>query len=248
MSGWFAVKRGTLEHDLFAPEGKWSKYEAWTWMIENACFKPTVIDLGGSPHTVPRGALCYSLRFLADKFKWSVKAVRTFLKRLQSHAAIEILAVQSGSKRGTARTQITLCNYDKYQSAGHSKGTAGAQQGHKEEQGNNIPVGADEKSSAVSPSDFLWKAGVKFLTGSGVSEKQARSLIGKWKRDAGEGQVISALGRAQREGAIEPVSFIEGCLKFDRKKSSAPQEGEQREFSGGIVKEFNGGQWLRVHA
>ena len=34
MSGWFSVKRGMLDHDLFKPDGKWSKAEAWIWKKE----------------------------------------------------------------------------------------------------------------------------------------------------------------------------------------------------------------------
>ncbi|MBO9437320.1 hypothetical protein J7354_01470 [Sulfitobacter sp. R18_2] len=246
MSGWYSVKRGTLEHEMFAPEGKWSKFEAWSWMVESAAYKPQVIDICGQPHTVPRGALCFSLRFMADKWKWSVKSVRTFLAKLEAHKTVKIEVVQVGSKRGTARTQVTLCNYDKYQSPGHSTGTARAQHGHKEEQGNNIPVGEADKSAPDLASQ-IFTEGRKILCGAGQSQASAGRLLGKWRKEAGDAALIEAIGRAQREQAIDPVSFITGCLRFSKKKSSIPQSGDQRVSTSGQRMEFEPGMgWVEV--
>lgn len=215
MEGWFAIKRGTLAHEMFAPEGKWSKFEAWTWMLESAAYKPTVIDLSGTPHTVPRGALCFSLRFLADKWKWTVKAVRGFLTKLERHGAVQIQTVQVGNKKGTARTQVTLCNYEKYQGAGHSKGTAGAQQGHKEEQITNIPVGegAEAPSEPIEysvHSKAVWSAGKPYLTSKGVNK--AGSLIGMWLKTYEHRDVLDAISMAQKAGTEDPVPYITQVL------------------------------------
>lgn len=214
MSGWYAVKRGTLEHEIFAPVGKWSKYEAWSWMIENAAFKPTVIDIGGKPYTVPRGALCFSLRFLATKFKWSKKALTTFLSQLESHGAIKIGVAKTGTGTRSKRTQVTLCNYDKYQAPGTKAEPKGDQKGTKEEQGNNIPVGASADAPAERDlKSVVFSDGVALLKRAGKSDGQARSVLGKWCRDHGDAAVIDALARAQRTGAVEPVSFCEGVFK-----------------------------------
>lgn len=66
---------------------------------------------------------------------------------------------------------------------------------------------------AVDPEKIMFDSGILLLGEAGKTETQARGLLGKWKRDHGAGLVIEAMGKAKREGAIEPVSFIEGCLR-----------------------------------
>lgn len=220
MSGWFAVKRGTLEHELFAPEGKWSKYEAWVWFIENAAFKPTVIDIGGKPYTVPRGALCFSQRFLSEKFRWSKKAVTSFLGHLEAHGVIKICVAQTGTGTKSKRTQITLCNYDKYQSAGTKTEPKGDQKGTKEEQVTNIPPteGADAPSGLVvdlsSPTAAVWAVGKQYLGRHGV--KNPGEMIGKWLKSATAVDLIAAIQAADRARTEDPIPYITEALKPKR--------------------------------
>lgn len=70
-----------------------------------------------------------------------------------------------------------------------------------------------ESNGAFDPEKVMFDSGIVLLGEAGKSEPQARAILGKWKRDHGAGLVIEAMGKAQREGAIEPVSFIEGCLR-----------------------------------
>lgn len=247
-SGWFAVKRGTLDHELFTPIGKWSRYEAWVWMIESAAYRPTTIDIGGKPYTVPRGALCFSLRFMSEKFKWSRKAVTTFLEQLEAHGVITCTVAKTGTGSKSKRSQITLCNYEKYQSAGAKTEPKESQNGAKEEQVTNIPP-TEGASAPVNPDAVMFAAGKDLLAKAGKSAADAGKLLGKWRKDHGTEAVISAIGRAQREGAIDPVSFIAGCLRFSNKqKASHPEIGDVREF-GGIRKQYagNGAGWLVLH-
>lgn len=70
-----------------------------------------------------------------------------------------------------------------------------------------------ESNGAFDPEKVMFDSGLVLLRGAGKSEPQARAILGKWKRDHGAGLVIEAIGKAQREGAIEPIAFIEGCLR-----------------------------------
>jgi hypothetical protein len=63
------------------------------------------------------------------------------------------------------------------------------------------------------PEKVMFDAGLKLLREGGVSEARARPVLGKWKKRYGAEAVLVALGKAQRHGAIEPISFIEGALK-----------------------------------
>lgn len=60
---------------------------------------------------------------------------------------------------------------------------------------------------------------------SGVPKNRARTMIGKWISQNSVGDVIDALGRAQREGAIEPVAFIEGVFRFKAKSKTFERPG-----------------------
>lgn len=227
MSGWYSVKRGMLDHELFAPVGKWSRAEAWLWMIEAAAMSETVIDIGGKPFTVQRGCLCFSLRFLAAKWRWGVKAVRCFLAKLEAHNAIQVSMVgpKKGTKEGTGRTHIRLCNYDKYQTPGHSKGTARAQQGHKEEQVTSSVAKATAADAAPDPTKVLFDSGKDYLSAATGKSKDAMGrMLGLWRKDYGTEAVIVALGRAQREGAIDPVAFITASLKASKAKTGGDDQ------------------------
>lgn len=48
---------------------------------------------------------------------------------------------------------------------------------------------------------------------SGRADTDCRSLLGKWRKSLGDEALIAALGRAQREGALDPVGWIEGAVR-----------------------------------
>lgn len=53
----------------------------------------------------------------------------------------------------------------------------------------------------------------KFLVAAGVPERNARSVVGKWRRDHSDGEIFEAIKRAQREEAQDPIAFVNGCLR-----------------------------------
>lgn len=234
MSGWYAVKRGMLESDLLAPKGPFSRAEAWLWMIENAPYADGEVTIKGKAYQTTRGHVYHSIRFLAAKWRWSEKQVRVFIDQLVGAGAVQKIRAQRGAQFGA---QLRLCNYDKYQLAGRTEGRT---KGHKEEQDNNIPVGAAEKSAAVDPVKLMFDSGRELLLAAGKSNAAAGKLLGKWRKEYGTADVIAAIGNARREGAIDPVSFIEGALRFQKKRgASAPRADNKTDHAGafGILRE-----------
>lgn len=110
----------------------------------------------------------------------------------------------------------------------------------------------DDKSSngaaaPIDPEKVMFASGRKLLADAGIAPKNAGALLGKWRKDHGTEAVIAALGRAQREGAIDPVAFIEGCFRF-RAKTATPADGEVR-MIGGIRKVYHAfSGWAVEHA
>lgn len=64
-----------------------------------------------------------------------------------------------------------------------------------------------------SPDKLVFDHGLRLLTSAGKADGAARAMLGKWKRDHGAEALVVAIGKAQREGAIDPISFIEGCFR-----------------------------------
>ncbi len=67
-------------------------------------------------------------------------------------------------------------------------------------------------SGAEPPSDplkELFDVGVSILTASGQTEKQARSLVGKWRKEKGEADVLAAFLDCRARAISEPVEWLQ---------------------------------------
>ncbi len=98
---------------------------------------------------------------------------------------------------------------------------------------SSVPDGTGaDAPSLPDPEKVMFDAGRKLLGADGMTSEAAGRLLGKWKRDHGAEAVITALGKAQREGAIDPKSFIEGCLRNGKSphhgRPSGPIESSRR--------------------
>lgn len=96
------------------------------------------------------------------------------------------------------------------------------------------------------PAKIAFSAGVQVLTSGGKSEAQARAIVGKWRKAHGDEAVIAALGKAQREGAVDPVAFCEGV--FRRGIKLGPKPGERRQAPDGRWQSFDAfNGWVNEH-
>jgi hypothetical protein len=130
-----------MEDPVVGVRGKFTRYEAWNWLMFAAAYKPHRYRAGSIVVNLERGQLAHSLRYMGKAWRWPEPNVRRFLKRLKGEGMISA-ATDAGI------TLITICNYDPYQFAGRgsdavSDAPLGAQATHqrrrKEEskQGNN---------------------------------------------------------------------------------------------------------------
>lgn len=223
MSGWFSVNRAMLDHPIFA--GQPMRIAAWVWIVGSAAWKDTKQDANGQTVTVKRGQLLTSYRQMSEASGVSVKTLRNLLDRLEAEGAItrECIGHKHGTGKGTARTVITIRNYDKYQqperNGGTGKGTAGAQQGHTKEQGNNntpsnegdaqtAPKGETVEVSLLSTA--VWSTGKPFLASRGV--KNPGAVIGRWLKSHSPPEILSAMELAQKVGTQDPIPYITQIL------------------------------------
>ena len=141
--GFIIVARSILDHPLVGARKPYSRLEAWEWLLLEAAWKPRRSGFQAGRHIgticLERSQLSHSLRFMASKWGWSVKQVRTFLVGLETDTMI-------ATQTDTGQTVITICNYNTYQMGMSSeetqtdtqKGTQRARNGHKEEESNKI--------------------------------------------------------------------------------------------------------------
>lgn len=129
---WFRVYVNIFDDYALFDGDPYSRVTAWMWLIANAAWKTKKINHKGKIIELQRGQVLVGRAFLAKKWKWSEKKVRTFLALLESDNMIEM-----GQSNGHFANIATICNYGKYQdvpriedqSKGQSRASGGPEQG-----------------------------------------------------------------------------------------------------------------------
>lgn len=79
--------------------------------------------------------------------------------------------------------------------------------------GSSEPNGSGAESAAFDPEAVIFDHGRRYLESCGIPDKQARSLLGKWRKSLGDGGLIDSLGDAKRDNIQDPVAWMEGVIK-----------------------------------
>lgn len=73
---------------------------------------------------------------------------------------------------------------------------------------------SEAKASAPDVASIVFNQAREWLiANTGRSDQECRKLLGKWRKSASDGDIIGAVGAAQRAGAVEPIGYIEGVLR-----------------------------------
>lgn len=75
-------------------------------------------------------------------------------------------------------------------------------------QKNSVAKATGAPAPQFDPVKALFDDGVKLLTDTGTNEKQARSLVGKWRRDHGDEATREAIQAAYDCGITQPCEWI----------------------------------------
>lgn len=88
----------------------------------------------------------------------------------------------------------------------------------------NNSVSNDTGASAPeSDGDWLWLNGVAYLSTRGLTDKQARSMIGKWRKK-GDATARAAVQSAMYVGTNDPIPYIQKYLEIEGAKSANPYQ------------------------
>lgn len=216
MSGWICSYRAIWEHPIF--KGDAERVGVWDWMLKTAAWKDTRFKVGGKIITLKRGQLCVSQRQVSAETGMTRQRFRTLLSELEVERAITQDAT-------LGRSIITICKYDIYQSKetteNQGSNPAATQQQPNKEQGNNSDYVGREKSAPEDIRKILFDRGISLLTAAGDSDRTARSFLGSLRQSYRDADIIDAIGKAERNGAVEPKGFLRGCLRGAGKSGQA---------------------------
>lgn len=114
IKNYIPINRKIFEHALWCEDREFSRFEAWIDMLQMARFEDTKQKriIGNKIVEWNRCQLPGSLRFLANRWKWSTKKVTNYLNLLISEGMIT-----KETPKETGQAIITICNYDKYNPA-----------------------------------------------------------------------------------------------------------------------------------
>lgn len=169
----------------------------------------------------PPGAFAKALECLIDDGKIIETEGGLWNERVENEIQKREVASQNGRDSAQKRWSIQgkktqqnqqTENAEAYATAMPSQCDSDANQNQNQ---NNVDTSVSTAHSGAPPVDFtkeVFDRGVAFLSEFGEPEKNARSLIGKWRKQAGDTETLNALRDAGREGVTEPVAWINARL------------------------------------
>ena len=182
-------------------------------------------------------------RVLAGLFRVSTRKARALVKALQDEGKItiedgliwndrarsdlvqrgfvSISRAESGAKGGRTRAENaakSLKDKDTDQAIASSR-----EEKRREEL-------SEAKASDESP-DFakqLWDRGVAFLERNGTPNRQAKAMIGKWRKFYQDTDIFDAFAACSKQGVVDPIPWITARLNGKGKRDDKSSRGETR--------------------
>ena len=130
MNGFIPLQRSFFSNPLWQEKREFSRAEAFLDMLQLAVFTRTKKIVKDSLLVLERGQLCGSLRFLAGRWGWGQRRVRSFLAMLEAE---ELIVLGKEPKRTHFGEVITILNYDAYKTVSAKKDALGTHSGRTQD-------------------------------------------------------------------------------------------------------------------
>lgn len=165
--GHIKISRKFFEEDPWWNQRRtFSKAEAWLDFLHLAAYRSRIYVTSDGPIPLDRGQLVASYRYLASRWRWSVKMVRTWCQTGIAGARIR------AHRETPAGTVYSIVNYDYYQAGGTAagtpegtpEGTDGAHLGHskgtrkKQVKQVSSKAGNTNNREAIAGASQMWAA------------------------------------------------------------------------------------------
>lgn len=69
--------------------------------------------------------------------------------------------------------------------------------------------------------DVIWSHGLAMLMAAKVPEERARAFLGRLRSCNTDADIAAAIARCARQTAIDPVSYLQGCLRLTKANAAA---------------------------
>jgi hypothetical protein len=89
----------------------------------------------------------------------------------------------------------------------------------------DLPTAAPPSAADITASIFA--TGRKILKAADVADRQAGSIIGRWRKLYSDSVVLTVLARCQSEQPSEPVEWITRALQFEARRAAGQQSPSQ---------------------
>lgn len=222
-------------------------HDATNWAIKQRGLKPAAKILLwhlADCHNPSHG--CFpSQEYLAEHAEMSERGVRRHLEELEGFGLILREKVKQSGRFD--RTEYTLNLHVLHSpqaklTTGQNVSLPPAKMGtHHRPNCPPNPVSEPVKEttllSEVTPSasnEGIWTKGLEDLNYLGMSDRSARTTIGKWCKTFGQDQISEAISQAKNAGTPDPVPYIERMLKPSQKKTATQIANELDEEHGRI--------------
>lgn len=165
MSGFIPIKRSLFEHFLAKEKRVFSRFEAWLDLIQMATFKEQNEQIiKGKVIVCKRGQLIASVRFLQERWTWSMHKVTDYLELLRSQQML-LIDKESGVSR------ITLVNFEKHNDLNGGNGSP------------NSKRNAKRNSKSLDSSGFGKNDGTQNDTVKGTVREQSGNKSNKGNKE-----------------------------------------------------------------
>ena len=157
---------------------------------------------------------------------------------LLAEVAHELFAAEIERKALADRRQHERERKAKSRDSTGPHGTARARRGPPKEYISNPQLSEANASGGTPPADPIkqvWDLGVELLASTGIPEKQARSLIGKWCKEKSTAYVLQGLIDCRAKGIANPVEWL--TKRFQVARWVSPSGYEYRGSAEQVLKE-----------
>lgn len=140
-----------------------------------------------------------------------------YSRRMINDAKKRRKASEAGKKGGNPKLRKDTENSDTFK--GEDKGEVNPPPKPQRPEARDQSYSEDKSSGGEPPAKEydpvkeLFDVGVSVLTSTGSTEKQARSMIGKWRKDHDDSKVLAALIDCRTKAISEPVEWLQKRLK-----------------------------------
>ena len=195
------------------------------------------------------GAIPNNERLIAGYMGCSVRKWRSLFDQLVEKDKIYLT---DEGLISNARAEKEIENYAKtsrkHAENGSNGGRKKAEKQKKDNENNKSEVARLEQKSSLLPearsqssvsketgeppslAEQIWGGGLAYLLECGVETKQARSMLGKWRKQLGEAGTLAALAHCQANSVSEPIAYVEGRIKSGGNGNDARREFLRKQY------------------